>query len=221
MEGTSFTIGEPTEISTIAPLLYEYSTVQEKKVLSEKYGISSFPIRTISLERMYIDKLFAAEGYLRRSEDPAKAIEAAKHIYDLSVLEKNERIVKFLSDSKKMKKLLDIQMAEEQERHGGVGGVLPIEFTFFSKIQTTKNIHIGYNSMLERYVFDSKYKFPLKDIFASISRQEQALLKNSSWRNYKRKDIPLRAEVASPAIKNIPICLKPKQSKKAEIEKER
>ena len=37
----------------------------------------------VFIERIFVDKLFAAEAYVRQSENEHRAFEAAKHIYDL------------------------------------------------------------------------------------------------------------------------------------------
>lgn len=60
IEATSFTISEPTELMTIAPMLYELATDQQKNILSDTYSIKQFSVQTISLERIFVDKLFAA-----------------------------------------------------------------------------------------------------------------------------------------------------------------
>ncbi len=67
----------------IAPMLYNYANDKQKDILESKYDVKPFSIKTISLERAFIDKLFAAEAYTRASKEPHRAFEAAKHIYDL------------------------------------------------------------------------------------------------------------------------------------------
>lgn len=83
IEATSFTISEPVESMEIAPMLYNYANDKQKDILESKYDVKPFSIKTISLERAFIDKLFAAEAYTRASKEPHRAFEAAKHIYDL------------------------------------------------------------------------------------------------------------------------------------------
>ena len=61
IEATSFTVSEPVSIYIIEPLVYKYATEEEKVILKEKYNISEFEIEIIKLERIFIDKIFAAE----------------------------------------------------------------------------------------------------------------------------------------------------------------
>ena len=142
IEATSFTISEPTELLAIAPLIYEEATDEQKKQLASEFGVKPFAIETITLERIFVDKLFAAEAYTRRSHDEHKAFEAAKHIYDLAVLSSNGRICNLMNSEGGLYKLLDIRLREEQERRDGIPNVKPCEFTFFEdafedpKIQT-------------------------------------------------------------------------------------
>lgn len=87
------------------------------------------------MERIFIDKLFAAEAYVRSSSLGHKAFEAAKHIYDLAVIAEHPKIEKLLSDSNKLQQLLEIRLEEEQGRLDGIPDVYPTEFTFFTHIR--------------------------------------------------------------------------------------
>ena len=71
------------------------------------------------MERVFIDKLFAAEAYVRKAADPHRAFEAAKHIYDLAVIREHEKTVHLLSDNDQMKRLLNIRITEEKDRLEG------------------------------------------------------------------------------------------------------
>ena len=62
IEATSFTISEPVESLEIAPMLYELATEEERRTLETLYQVTPFQIKAISLERAFIDKLFAAEA---------------------------------------------------------------------------------------------------------------------------------------------------------------
>lgn len=88
VEATSFTISDPVTNMEVAPMIYELATTEQKEILEDAYAVSPFQVKTITLERIFVDKLFAAEAYVRKAEVKARAFEAAKHIYDLAVLEK-------------------------------------------------------------------------------------------------------------------------------------
>ena len=84
IEATSFTISEPVECLEITAMLYELASNEQKQILESEYDVGPFSIMTISIERVFIDKLFAAEAYVRKAYEPHRAFEAAKHIYDLT-----------------------------------------------------------------------------------------------------------------------------------------
>ena len=58
----------------ISPVLYELASSAQKKILNNLYDIKPFSIQTITLERIFIDKLFAAEAYVRKSKLKNKAL---------------------------------------------------------------------------------------------------------------------------------------------------
>ena len=66
VESTSFTISEPVEKCIVEPLIYKYATNDQKAILKEKFNLSEFAIGTLTLERIFIDKLFAVEAYYRK-----------------------------------------------------------------------------------------------------------------------------------------------------------
>lgn len=79
VEGTSFTVSEPFSILEIEPILYTYATEEQRSILQEQFGVMPFPVKTIRLERIFADKIFAAEFYYERE----MYFDVAKHIYDV------------------------------------------------------------------------------------------------------------------------------------------
>ncbi len=92
VEATSFTVSEPTTKIEIAPHLYELSNDTNKAILRDSYDVKPFEIATISLERIFIDKIFATQFYFERKEYG----DVSKHVYDITVLMGLEKIQKFL-----------------------------------------------------------------------------------------------------------------------------
>ena len=92
IEATSFTISEPYEPMTVAPILYEKATPIQQQILTERYGVFPFSVLTMTIERIFVDKLFAAEAYTRKADQDHRAFEASKHIYDLAVIFEHPRI---------------------------------------------------------------------------------------------------------------------------------
>lgn len=82
VEGTSFTVSEPFTPLEIEPILYTYATEEQRNILRSQYDVVPFMINTIRLERIFADKIFAAEFYYERK----MYFDVAKHLYDVSVM---------------------------------------------------------------------------------------------------------------------------------------
>lgn len=194
VEGTSFTISEPVEDMEVSTLLYDLATKEEKKILEDKYNIRPFLIKTISLERIFVDKLFATEAYVRRASNPHKAFEAAKHIYDLSILKNHVKIKALYQDEKLMKHLLDIRLEEELNRHDGIPNVLPKDFTFFDNLSANKDVENAYAKMQQQYVYKDSDRIFFEESVNSMKSIKESLNKNKSWVNAKLKGKELKQD---------------------------
>ena len=183
IEATSFTISEPIYDMEITPLIYDLAS--EKEILSVEYDISPFTVKAITTERIFIDKLFATEAYARKASEPEKAFDAAKHIYDLSVMADMPNIQALLSNEDDIKKLLDIRMEEELGRLDGIPGVKPSEFEFFSSILGNAALEKAYKDMLSVYVFNETDRTPYADAVSKIAEIHDRLLENMAWTDYK------------------------------------
>lgn len=188
IEATSFTISEPVEKLMIAPMIYDYATDEQRYILKTQYDVAPFPIMTISLERAFIDKLFAAEAYTRRSDDPHRAFEAAKHLYDLSVMARLHVIQGLYANDAKLKHLLNIRIEEEADRLDGIPGVTPQEFTFFQTLATNTAIRRAYEIMQNQYVLTPSDRIPFEDAVSAIQGIQSQLQKCPAWMEYR---IPL------------------------------
>ena len=168
----------------IAPMLYELASPEEKRILESQYQVSPFQIKTISLERAFIDKLFAAEAYTRKSNETHRAFEAAKHIYDLAVIREDEKTVHLLSDKNHMKRLLDIRITEEKDRLDGIPGVLPSEFSFFVGAATNADVRKAYDVMQNQYVLRDSDRIDYDAAMDALASIKASLLNNPSWTDY-------------------------------------
>ena len=63
IEATSFTISEPVSAMEVSAMIYNLATDEERKILESMYDVKPFSVMTITLERIFVDKLFAAEAY--------------------------------------------------------------------------------------------------------------------------------------------------------------
>ena len=193
IEATSFTISEPVESLEIAPMIYNYANSEQKAILESQYGVRPFSIKTISLERAFIDKLFAAEAYTRASKEPHRAFEAAKHIYDLSVMSKLQRIQALFDDDELMTRLLDIRMEEEAGRLDGIPEVTPQQFSFFSDITDNNDVMIAYDTMQNQYVLTAADRIPYNDALNAINIIFEELQKCHAWTHYEiSKELQLK-----------------------------
>ncbi len=184
IEATSFTISEPVTKLEIAPMLYDLATDTEKRILETRYDVKPFEIQTITIERIFIDKLFAAEAYVRKSDDPHRAFEAAKHIYDLTVLNGIIQIQTLLCDTLQMKRLLQIRMSEETERRDGIPGVIPSEFHFFTDTANNFNVKTAYEIMQRQYVLRDCDRIEYCTAMKALMDIQAKLMNNDAWSNY-------------------------------------
>jgi predicted nucleotidyltransferase component of viral defense system len=184
IEATSFTISDPITNLEIAPMLYDFASESEQKILREQYDVVPFYIMTITMERIFIDKLFAAESYVRRSSEPQRAFEAAKHIYDLAVMFKQPNIQSLLEDDAIVKRLLDIRIEEEFGRLDGIPAVMPQEFNFFETAGGNNEIRKAYAVMQAQYVLRHEDRIEYDSAMTALIEIRDRLMQNKAWRLY-------------------------------------
>ena len=181
IEATSFTISEPVDTLEVSALLYDLATEEQRRILETVYEVSPFNIQTITMERIFVDKLFAAEAYVRKSSVEHRAFEAAKHIYDLAVLSHNPKIELLMADPAQMEHLLDIRLEEEAGRLDGIPGVAPSEFTFFQSAKDNADVQRAYETMQNQYVLREQDRIAFSYATQELLLIEQKLLKNPAW----------------------------------------
>lgn len=181
VEATSFTISEPVEALEVSAMLYDLASEEQKKILRDVFDVNTFNIQTITLERIFIDKLFAAEAYVRNSSLEHRAFEAAKHIYDLTVMEKHSKIVQLLPDAAQMENLLKIRMEEELRRLDGIPGVAPDEFVFFTQTGNNSDVRKAYEIMQNQYVLRPSDRIDFDTASSILGNIQSKLLNNPAW----------------------------------------
>lgn len=160
VESTSFTVSEPIEKYKIAPLMYKLATSEERKILEEKFGVTEFEIEIIKLERMFIDKLFAAEFYYIRK----MYVDTVKHLYDITNLYKHSKIKKLLQNAEEVKKLVEYKRQEEKVRKGGIDENLKITDFTYLKQEFNDTLLKEFDNMENKYVLNSKYKISIDEV---------------------------------------------------------
>ena len=181
VEATSFTISEPVEALEITAMLYDLALPEQKRILREVFEVAPFTVQTITMERIFVDKLFAAEAYVRRSQEGHRAFEAAKHIYDLAVLAEQPQILDLLSDAQQLEYLLHIRLEEEQARLDGIPGVLPVEFGFFTQAADNQNVRKAYAIMQNQYVLNDNDRIDFNKAMQALDDLQAKLLANPAW----------------------------------------
>ena len=164
IEATSFTVSEPVSTYTIEPLIYKYALDNEKKILKEKYNISEFNIEIMKLERIFIDKIFAAEFYYER----AMYEDVSKHLYDISIMIKNDDIKEMLKNKQELNKLISYKRKEEESRLGGIASNKKIKDFDYMKLRFNDELIIAFDKMQRIYVLDDKSMLTINDVENTI-----------------------------------------------------
>lgn len=160
VESTSFTVSEPIEKYYIEPLIYKLASDDEKKILEEKFDISKIEIEIIKLERMFIDKLFAAEFYYTRN----MYMDVSKHLYDISILFNNDKIKKLLESKEELSNLIEYKRQEEKVRIGGIDENIQIKDFNYFKLEFSKELIKEFENMQNKYVLNDKYKVNIDEV---------------------------------------------------------
>ena len=181
LEATSFTISEPVDSLEVSAMLYNLANEEQKRILETVYDVKPFYVQTITLERIFVDKLFAAEAYVRHASVNYRAFEAAKHIYDLAVIADHPKIKKLLSDTDKLKRLLKIRIEEEQRRLDGIPGVAPVEFIFFTETKENENVRKAYEIMQNQYVLREQDRIAFETATKALIKIQACLLEIPAW----------------------------------------
>lgn len=167
VEATSFTISEPTTEYYVAPLIYDLTNEKNKIILKNQFNVQPFPIRTITLERIFVDKIFAAEFYYLRQ----CWFDAAKHIYDIVVLSETDTIKTLLKNREQLDYLTSIKRKEELVRKGGIPEELEIkDFSYFKKIKDNTEFQDAFLKMQQKYVLKPKDQFDITKAINIINK---------------------------------------------------
>ncbi len=160
IEATSFTVSEPIEDVIIEPIIYKYASDSEKKILKENFEVEPIKIKIIKLERMFIDKVFAAEFYYTRK----KYTDTSKHIYDLCVLVNNDNIKDLFKNNQELKRLVRYKREEEKIRTNGVSSDIKIKDFSYLKCNFNDEFIEKFKNMQDKYIISEKYKIDINQI---------------------------------------------------------
>lgn len=172
VESTSFTISEPVETYEIESIIFKYATEEERKILKENFDIDRFEIKIQKLERIFVDKVFASEFYYERK----MYVDFAKHIYDLSILLKEDRIQKLLDNKEYFKEIVRYKKQEEMIRIGGVDSQKKIsEFTYLD-LNFNEEVNSAFKLMQNKYIYKEEYKQSIENVKESLRELKNRII---------------------------------------------
>lgn len=166
IESTSFTVSEPVGVYTIEPLIYKYATDEEKQILKNQYNLCEFEIKIIKLERIFIDKVFAAEFYYERK----MYSDVSKHLYDISILMKEGIIQKFLDNKNIVKQMISYKRQEEKVRIGGIKENKKMSDFEYLKCNFNDDLKKAFDNMQRIYVLDDSSKISIEEVINTIKK---------------------------------------------------
>ena len=167
VEATSFTVSEPTIKSRIAPVIFEMASLDQRETLSANYAVSPFMIETIRIERIFADKIFAAEFYY--SGERRLFFDVAKHMYDIAVMSNLDIIKKMLGNPIVIDEMVGYKRKEEALRFGSDLSDKPFNaFALPEKMKTDKELEVVFSRMQEVYIFNDLYKITYEDVCDSL-----------------------------------------------------
>lgn len=157
----------------IAPLLYDKATAEEKKILEEQYGVKRFPINTIRLERIFADKILAAEFYYQRE----LYFDVAKHMFDLAIMMEQPQIKILQFKPEILVEMLHYKRMEEQERIGSDLAQKPFsEFCLFAEMRENSKLEAHFMKMQRIYIFDERAMLTYDEAVQRLEKLNDFLL---------------------------------------------
>lgn len=153
----------------ISPHLYELATKKEKEILESIFDVKPFKIGTISIERIFIDKIFASEFYYVRT----MLLDFSKHIYDITIMSSLERICNLLNNNDELIKLVKYKREEESKRIGGISHDIEIkDFKFLNDIDFYNGelFKRALRTIHNIYVFDKKDIIEIETINKALNK---------------------------------------------------
>lgn len=174
VEATSFTISEPTEKNWIHPLLVDVLPGDIVESVKDEYGLHDFQIENISLERIFCDKLLAAEFYVQREE----YFDVAKHMYDIATMIEMSRVQAMLKNEAAFINYLSYKRIEETLRIGSDLSHKPFgEFQLFDAVFFYQKFEVAFEDMQRKYIFQDEYRITIQDVRLIMLALKDKLLK--------------------------------------------
>lgn len=172
VEGTSFTVSEPFSTLEIEPIIYTHATEEQRTILREQFEVMPFPIKTIRLERIFADKIFAAEFYYER----AMYFDVAKHIYDVGVMLDLQPIQDMFENTGQFLEMSGYKRLEETRRTGSdLADKKFSDFKIFCGLAGNAGLKDAYQNMQRNYVFSEKDLLPFEFVTSQWKKLQEVL----------------------------------------------
>lgn len=90
--------------------------------------------------------------------------DVAKHLYDITILYKQDNIKNLFKNKTEFNKLISYKREEEKNRIGGISENLEIKDFSYLKLQFNDKLINVFKKMQNTYVLDEKYKISIEDV---------------------------------------------------------
>ena len=151
IEATSFTVSEPFSEMEVEPVLYTFASMKQRDILRNRYGLEPFMLQTIKLERIFADKILAAEFYYDRK----MYFDVAKHVYDVSIMMDLPEIQALMDNASELLRMIGYKKLEETRRIGSdLDSRSFSEYKIFGGLSENKAFEMDFQRMQNNYVFN-------------------------------------------------------------------
>lgn len=149
----------------VEPLLYTETASEQQSILRNSYDVFPFEVKTIKIERIFVDKILAAEFYYQRQ----MLFDVSKHLYDLTLMMKTERIAALLSQQDELLKMLEYKRREERNRIGSNLAEKPFAvFLLFKALESDAKLQGTFAEMQRVYVFNEVDTISFLDVVTQM-----------------------------------------------------
>jgi len=178
LEGTSFGVSEPREDVYVESMI---ASVMPKEI-ADQVSLPNTTMPTMTLERIFADKVFAAEAYWIKG----KYFEASKHMYDLVVMSGLPRIERLMEMEDIATEAFNYRRKEESARTDSELCDLVLEDAAFFSAGREACWQDAYRTMQDTYIFRSHYKIDADKLIQGLEAVRN-ICKNDTWSNERKK----------------------------------
>lgn len=128
--------------------------------MTREFDIKPFEIKVQKLERIFIDKLFAAQSYYNKE----MYIDLSKHLYDITTLFKEKRIQELFNNKEEFNRIVEYKRLEEVYRKGGVDKDIRIKDFGYFYMEYNEEFLKSFKLMQDKYIFKEEYRIEIEKV---------------------------------------------------------